>query len=140
MRIVVAVDGSPVGVHAVRHALKLAARMKTAPKIVLVTVDQPLLAGAASRMGKDAVKKYHAENADYALKGARAALKKAKVAFEEKILLGPAAPTIVETCEKPKTDLLVMGSRGRGATASALLGSVALKVLSTSKVPVTIVR
>ena len=51
-----------------------------------------------------------------------------------------AGPAIVKAAKAGKFDLVVMGSHGRTALASALLGSVAAKVLSHSTVPVLIVR
>ena len=140
MRIVVAVDGSPASIRAARYAAALASRLKAASTITLLAVDQPLMPGVESRLGKDAVRKYHQENADYALRGARAALRKTRTEFRELQLIGLPSEQIIKACSKPKADLLVMGSNGRGASASALLGSVALKILSTSKVPVTIIR
>ena len=45
---------------------------------------------------------------------------------------------ILETAKRLHCDLIVMGSRGRGALASMLLGSQALHVLTLAKVPVLV--
>ena len=42
--------------------------------------------------------------------------------------------------ESNDVDLIVIGSRGHGAVASALLGSVVLGVLHAAKQPVIVIR
>ena len=49
------------------------------------------------------------------------------------------ASEIVEAARREGCDLIVMGSRGRGRIASALVGSQAQRVLATAKVPVLVV-
>lgn len=140
MRIVVAVDGSPASARAVAHAAELAASFSQPPKLVLLAVDPTLMPGIERRIGADAVSRIHAENTEHAFGLGREILGKANLAFEERSIIGDPASEIVRACAEPDYDLLVMGSRGRGAVQSAFLGSVALKVLSGSTVPVTIVR
>ncbi len=53
---------------------------------------------------------------------------------------GDAAERIAELARRDKPDLIVMGSHGRGHLASLVMGSVATKVLATTKVPVLLVR
>ena len=140
MRILVAVDGSTIAVRAARHAGRLALAMKQPPQLVLMHVDAPLLRAAAAEIGVRGVEKYHAENAAFALRGARTALRRLGVAFEEQALVGDGAQRIVEAAKAGRFDLVVMGSHGRGAFRSLFLGSVVTKVLSHSQVPVLVVR
>ena len=51
----------------------------------------------------------------------------------------PVLPALLRQIEQGHHDLVVMGSRGRGAFRSALLGSVSHYVLHHSPVPVPIV-
>jgi nucleotide-binding universal stress UspA family protein len=56
------------------------------------------------------------------------------------LLGGSTADEIVTYAESCDADLIVIGSRGHGPVASALLGSVALGVLHKSKHPVVVIR
>jgi nucleotide-binding universal stress UspA family protein len=54
--------------------------------------------------------------------------------------VGPISQTIAETADKGGYDLLIMGTRGHGALAKLVLGSVATQVLAESKLPVLLIR
>ncbi|WP_339825873.1 universal stress protein [uncultured Arenimonas sp.] len=140
MKILIAIDGSKAAALAVKSAIDLAKAMTEAPTLVLMHADVPLMRRVAAELGTEGTRKYHQENHDYAMKAARTALKRAKLAFSEKQVVDDAGPAIVKAAKAGKFDLVVMGSHGRTALASALLGSVAAKVLSHSTVPVLIVR
>ena len=56
------------------------------------------------------------------------------------MLRGDTVDEIVAYADSHDVDLIVVGSRGHGAIASALLGSVSRGVLGESKRPVLIVR
>jgi nucleotide-binding universal stress UspA family protein len=62
------------------------------------------------------------------------------VAVSTVVRQGVAAAEILKRVEDGEHDLVVMGSRGRGAATSLLLGSVGHAVLDHSPVPVLIVR
>lgn len=140
MKILIAIDGSKASGLAVKSAISLAKAMTKAPTLVLMHADVPLMRRVAAELGTEGTRRYHQENHDYALKSARTALKRAKLAFSEKTVVDDAGPAIAKVAKNGKFDLVVMGSHGRSAIASALLGSVAAKVLSQSTVPVLIVR
>jgi nucleotide-binding universal stress UspA family protein len=55
-------------------------------------------------------------------------------------VLGRVADAIVEEAESSKVDLIVLGSRGRDALKSALLGSVSAEVVDRAPCPVIVAR
>jgi nucleotide-binding universal stress UspA family protein len=67
-------------------------------------------------------------------------LTRAKLSFVESMLVGDPAEQIIKQAKAVKTDLIVMGTRGRSALKGLLLGSVASKVLAHASTPVTVVR
>lgn len=140
MRILLAVDGSPVAARAARFVARLATKLKEMPQVILLNVDEPLLRSVAIELGVNGVAKYHADNGKYALKTAKAVLNRADVAYDEQLLVGNPAESIVKFAGKAKCDLVVMGSHGRSSFQSLFLGSVTTKVLGHAQIPVTIVR
>jgi nucleotide-binding universal stress UspA family protein len=62
------------------------------------------------------------------------------VDIETVFLRGHPAESIVKHAYERKFDLIVMGTRGLGGFKQMIIGSVAQKVSSYSKVPVTIIR
>lgn len=69
------------------------------------------------------------------------ALKKARdLEFKAVIIEGNAAKKIIETAEKEKADLIVLGKRGLSAIEKLFIGSVANQVLRSSPVPVLLTK
>jgi nucleotide-binding universal stress UspA family protein len=62
------------------------------------------------------------------------------VAYEIEILEGSPAEKILEVAQAHGADLIVIGSRGRGAVTGALLGSVSTDVVHRSDRPVLVAR
>src|SRR5690606_8516627 len=85
-------------------------------------------------------RKHHAENFERMFAPARKALARNKVPVEFVEVVDAVATGILDTANKQKVDLVVMGSRGSGGIKVTLLGSVSMKVPAGSQVPVTIVH
>lgn len=66
-------------------------------------------------------------------------LKAAGVAVKTVIDEGPAAPEIVSLAGKEGCDLIVLGAKGAGGITDVLLGSVSMRVLTMSRLPVLVI-
>lgn len=139
MKILIAVDGSKASTEAAKAAAKLAHALAEPPTVVLMHADAPLMRRVVAELGLEESQRYHDSNSDHAMKGARAVLRRAGVEFTEKRSIGEAAPSIIKAAHAGKFDLLVLGSQGRSALKNLVVGSVATKVLSQSRVPVLVV-
>jgi nucleotide-binding universal stress UspA family protein len=62
------------------------------------------------------------------------------VQAETSVLSGSPAETLAEAAAAPDVDLVVLGSRGRGAVARVLLGSVSDRLIHISPKPVLVVH
>ncbi len=77
--------------------------------------------------------------ADGRTPGARRWLR-AGVAHERCLRSGAAAETILELARERRCAAIVVGTRGLGAVAGLVLGSVAGKIVQLAPVPVTLVK
>jgi nucleotide-binding universal stress UspA family protein len=64
----------------------------------------------------------------------------AGVPYTTQIEAGDAATTIARRADALQCEGIVMGTRGMGAIANLLLGSVAVKVVHLANLPVTLVK
>ena len=140
MKILVPVDGSVYTKHAVSYLLEHFDMLGRDSSVTLINVHSPLPPHAAAHLGRETVQSYYRDEAEKALKVARAALKKAGVTAAETYKIGDPGDEISDFAAKGKFDLVVMGSHGRGLFKNLVLGSVATKVLAGCKVPVLLVR
>lgn len=140
MKILVAVDGSPISIKAVKFAIKLAGQLAEKPALTLFYADPPLLNAAAIKLGPTALKVYHDDNVTYAMKSARSTLNRASVVFDEANVVAQPAEAIVQFAKKGRYDMIVMGSHGRSTFSGFLLGSVTSKVIANCDIPVTVAR
>jgi nucleotide-binding universal stress UspA family protein len=142
-RILVAIDGSEHARRALTEAIDLA-RLANA-RLTVISVHQrtsALLAGGAPIVPpidlgeiEHAMRREHEQMLDTAVERVPQNVSVVKVLAE-----GPPAPAILAQAREDRSDLIVMGSRGRGGVASMLLGSVSHQVLQRSGVPVLVVH
>jgi len=141
-RILLAIDGSPHSQRVLEHALALRSEMRDAARIEFHLANvQPSLPGDVSGfVDKAAVQGHHHAQADGALQAARTMLQRAGVAFHEHESVGNAGTRLAELARSVGCELIVMGSRGMGAQAAALMGSVAQSTIEHATVPVLVVK
>ena len=142
MKLLVAVDGSKNSLRAVKYAAKLAHLLRTSSnKITLVSVhDDTGLRHAKAFVGKAEVADYLRELSEKELRPARKLLKDDGIGYDMEIRTGHVAQEIIDCATAGGFDMIVLGSKGRGALADLLLGSVAQRVLANAKQPVVIVK
>ncbi len=138
IELLVPVDGSKPAERAVRHAIKLVAGGLKA-RILLLNV-QPELPRTRSRAEKRSDMLRQLEAADEAMHSAASLLGRASVTWERCLRNGAAADTILELARERHCAAIVMGTRGLGAVAGLVLGSVAAKIVQLAPVPVTLVK
>lgn len=143
--ILVAADGSEPSLRAVDVAGRMAAS-DNVPLYVLYVIRDMQFPQALSRMAeverlvgtRSDVLNYVA---DKILKDAKQRAKKAGAKTIETVTAnGDPASCIVETATGKDADLIVVGTRGLGGVAGALLGSVSRKVSNIAEQNVLIVR
>jgi nucleotide-binding universal stress UspA family protein len=61
------------------------------------------------------------------------------IAYRAELRYGSSVPVLLEVADETEADLIVVGSRGLGATPELLLGSTSTQVAQHSRRPVTIV-
>ena len=140
MKILLATDGSRFSTRAASYLAKHRGVFGTTKEIVLLYVDPLLPRSIRAEWDPKEAARYHAEAAHAAMRSATAALKRARLPFEEKALIGDPASTIVDVAKGGRFDLIVMGSHGRSALGSLVLGSVTAKVIAHCTIPVLVVR
>ena len=140
MKILIATDGGPSSTRATRYVTTHLAQFGRKANVTLLHVDPPLLERMDDHVAPEDIAAFHARNAQAALRGARRLLAAAGVAFRELTHVGDPAAVIARVVRKERVDLVVMGSHGRGALKTLLLGSVVQKVLAQTRVPVLVVR
>jgi nucleotide-binding universal stress UspA family protein len=137
--ILVAVDGSPDAEQALTEAIDLAEGDRA--RLTLITAVSQLPPTAYLAAGPDFGKLFEDAQAE-----AEAILRRARERVPDDVAVRwvlseqPIRAALAQQIADGGHDLVVMGSRGRGAVRAALLGSVSHYVLHHSAIPVLIVH
>ena len=137
--ILVATDGSHSAMEAADFAVGLAADRQT--ELIFVHVVPTLDLVADADYDVDFANPHQPTEHDRSLLDNAAELAASQGVLATTALLGGAtADELVAYADERGVDLIVVGARGHGVVARALLGSVSLGVLRKSTCPVLIVR
>lgn len=145
--ILIASDGSELAEKGVDHGLSLASALGA--KVTVVTASEPfqyytMAYHSTGFGGGDLVERYNASSLASATEVlAKIGEKARKIGIESELVHTVdrlPADAIITTAKEKGADLIVMASHGRRGVSRLLLGSQAVEVLSTSEVPVLIVR
>lgn len=135
--ILIATDGSPAAREAVQFGIELARDNHAG--VTLLQVIPPtdwtqLEQGALIRPEDAGLRR------GFAVAEAARLAEDCDVPVRAEVVTGIPADEIVTYADSIDVDLIVVGSRGRGAVTSALLGSVSRAVLREARRPVLVVR
>jgi nucleotide-binding universal stress UspA family protein len=136
-KILLATDGSSDAAVALRYGRDLALRDNA--QVVVVHAFEPVPRYLGDPWEERVMARHIARGREVADEAALA-LQEAGVDVLVEVLEGPPADAILSVANIRACDLIVMGSRGHGALASLLLGSVSHRVLAHARAPVMIVR
>ena len=139
-RILVATDGSPTSADAVRFAIDLASEHRSELIFVHVVPTVEAVPELGFPDGGAAVPYVLTKHDHEIVEDAAAGAWARGLSATTSLLRGPTAPEVVAEAEARDVDMVIVGSRGHGPLASALIGSVSLAILKACKRPVLIVR
>lgn len=138
LRVLVPVDGSENSLRAVKFVIRKMPLYQEPLELHLLNV-QHAFPGTVHGVQQEA-ERFHRDEGIKALADARRELDTAGVKHVYHIGVGDSAEVIAHFVTEKKIEQVVMSTRGAGAVASILLGSVANKVLHLVDVPVLLVK
>lgn len=134
-KILVAIDGSDASMHAARTAATLAKGLNaevTLAHIVPPTFVPPEVPFGVQPWTDEAIK-----DGERLLE---AAAKEVGLTCERQNLIGSPAERLADLADQGGFDLVVVGSKGRGAVSRVLIGSVTDRLVHICKRPILVVR
>lgn len=137
-QILLAVDGSEHALHAAEVAGDLA-RAVQAKELQIVVAYEPVPAYLGEPNLQNTISS-RVNEAQEILQAAERLIGTVTAEIHSEVLEGQIADTIIEAAKARNSDMIVMGSRGLGRFAGALLGSNSQTVISEAPCPVLIVK
>ena len=141
-RVLIPIDGSDCALRGVALVISKRALYLSpdAVEIHLINVQAPFSNDISRFVSHEQIAEFHRQQSEEALQGARQLLDDAGVKYRCHIEVGNIAETITALASSLKCDQIVMGTHGRGAFKELVMGSIPLKVLALTSVPVLLVK
>ena len=134
-------DGSDNAVRAVGHAVDMVRDSVSPAEIELLHVLDPLtFTSLALTMKDDSWRRERPVEVDRVLAGAEQIVRAADVPYRVCWRVGDPVDEIAAEAKEKRFAGIVLGTRGRGAIANLLLGSVASRVACMVEAPVTLIK
>ena len=131
----VPIDGSDIALHSVAWIVRHVAEYREPPQIHLINVQAALPGDIGRFIDAETLRGFHLEAGMKALAAARYQL-----APTQHVLIGEPASAIADFAASHGCTQIVIGTRGHSGLTGTLLGSVAMKVVHLSRVPVLLIR
>ena len=140
-KLLVAVDGSGAALRALHAAVSLAKLVPDSSIHVVHAHEAPRVYGELQvYVPPEKMRALQREHSEAFLDRAEAELKGTGLRHTREVLEGPVGRTIAEHAERIGCDAIIIGRHGESALNDILMGSVAMKVLHASRLPVLLVR
>lgn len=139
-KILIACDGSQNALRAVHYAAQEGKENRCLEFDLLHVLDPVTFTSQMALLPPDELSKLCPRQADRVLQPARRILDDAAVAYQVRCRVGAAAGEIANEVRESNCKGVIMGTRGMGPIASAMIGSVASRVVHLVDVPVTLVK
>jgi nucleotide-binding universal stress UspA family protein len=137
--IVIAVDGSPTSLQAVRRGMALVQNGLRA-HIALVHVQEPASLLELATQDADAIAEAATAAGEHLMAPATALLDEAGLTYSTEVVLGDPGTVLLDMAESLGACMLIVGARGMGAIRRAFIGSVSQAVLNRATLPVLVVK
>ena len=148
--VMVPLDGSELAECVLSHVETITKSCQPAPKITLIRVVTPLhlyggfeLSGVPEYISPEQIQRLEDDSKQTALDYLSEQVKRLKdrgIDAEAKVIFGMASQSLTQYAEKNGIDLIIIATHGRSGISEWFWGSVAERVLKTSKIPVLMVR
>jgi nucleotide-binding universal stress UspA family protein len=137
--ILVALDGSPAGQHALERAVEMA-KAGTAKLHAAYVVETGLFSSLPTDNTVEIMYNVLQKEGEAVLDKAKTESVARGVTLTTHIKFGHAGSEIITLADKIKADLIIVGSHGKSQTDRLLIGSVSTFVVTHSKVSTMVVR
>lgn len=140
-KLLVAFDGSDTALRGLRYAITLAKSMHEADIHLVHAHEAPEVDGAVSiYVTHDKMAELQQQHSSSLLEVGTNLLAEAGVTHRSEVLVGHVGQVIAQRADALKCDMIIMGTRGMGATGNLFMGSVSTKVVHFAHMPVTLVK
>lgn len=140
-KLLVPFDGSAPALRALRQAIAMVREGGGGSIHVVNAHDEPRVYGEIEvYVSRERMAQLQESESEAILSEADSVLSEAGIPHSKEVLVGHLGQVIARHADELGCDGIVMGTSGRSALGSLLLGSVATKVIHWANVPVTLVK